>query len=35
MEEVFRKYINIDPESIEGAALLNHYFVNQSASDIR
>jgi hypothetical protein len=34
-EEAFRKYITLDPESVEGAVLLNHHFVNQSASDIR
>jgi hypothetical protein len=35
LEEAFRKYTTLDPESVEGAALLNHHFVNQSASDIR
>jgi hypothetical protein len=35
LEEDFRKYTTLDPESVEGAALLNHHFVNQSASDIR
>jgi hypothetical protein len=35
LEEAFRKYTTVDPESIEGAALLNHHFVNQLVSDIR
>jgi hypothetical protein len=35
LEEAFRKYITLDLDSTEGAALLNHHFVNQSASDIR
>jgi hypothetical protein len=35
LEEAFRKCATLDPESIEGTALLNHHLVNQSASDIR
>jgi hypothetical protein len=28
LEEAFRKYTTLDPESVEGAALLNYHFVN-------
>jgi hypothetical protein len=35
LQEAFRKFNDLDPESFEGTALLNHHFVNQSASDIR
>jgi hypothetical protein len=35
LEEIFKKYTILGPESVEGAALLIHLFVNQLASDIR
>jgi hypothetical protein len=35
LEEAFQKYTILDSESIGGAALLNHNFVDQSASDVR
>jgi hypothetical protein len=33
-EETFRKYTTLDPQSTKGAALPNHHFVNQSATDM-
>jgi hypothetical protein len=35
LEEAFRIYTILDPESVEGAACLNDHFLNQSASNIR
>jgi hypothetical protein len=35
LEEAFRNNYNLDPESVEEAALLSHHFVNQSAPDTR
>jgi hypothetical protein len=35
LEEAFGKYTTLDPESVEEGALLNHHFVNQSASVIK
>jgi hypothetical protein len=35
LEKTSRKHTILHPESVEGAAILTHYFVNQSASDSR
>lgn len=35
LEEAFKKYINVDPTSYVGLALLGQHYISQSAADTR